>query len=248
LCLDSKGLILADRPGLDGAKREIAADLSIVTGWARAEDGTYPLAEVVRRFKPTVLVGASGQPGAFTEAIVRDMLAGCPRPIVLALSNPNSKTEVTPAELTRWTNGAAVIGTGSPFAPVQHGGRTYAIGQGNNALIFPGVGLGATTVGARWLPDSAFTAAARALLDFASPAPAPGDPIYPPLSRLREVSRAVAIAVGCALVEVEAAPLMARKEIERRVLAAMWEPAYLPYRAAVRTSRAYGRAAPHASR
>jgi malic enzyme len=232
VCLDSKGLILADRPGLDGAKREIAADPSLVAGWAEARPGAWHLAEVVRGFKPTALVGVSGQPGAFTEPIITDMLAGCARPIVLALSNPTSKMEATPADLIRWTRGAAVVGTGSPFEPVEHEGRTFVIGQGNNALVFPGIGLGATAVEARWLPDAAFTAAARALVDFTTRSPLPGAPIYPPLGSLRDVSRHVAIAVGAALVDEAAAPPLARAEIERRVLAAMWTPEYLQYRAA----------------
>jgi malate dehydrogenase (oxaloacetate-decarboxylating) len=231
LCLDSRGLILADRKGLDGAKCAIACDPALVAGWPRGADGAIMLGDVVRSFRPTVLVGASGQPGAFNEAIVRGMLHGCPRPIVLALSNPTSKSEVTPADFIRWTDGAGVIGTGSPFPPVEHRGHVHTIGQGNNALIFPGVGLGATAVEARWLPDEAFTAAARALFEFSAASPSAGDPIYPSVLRLREVSRAVAIAVGCALVDAGAAPGMSRAEVERRVLAGIWEPEYLPYRA-----------------
>jgi malic enzyme len=230
LCLDSRGLILADRPGLDGAKREIAADPSQVAGWPRTNGDAFGLADVVHAFRPTVLVGASGQPGAFTESIVRDMLKGCARPIVLALSNPTSKTEVTPEDFIRWTEGAGIMGTGSPFEPVQYRGTTHTIGQGNNAFIFPGVGLGATAVGALWLPDEAFTAAAHALGEFCSGAAAPGDPIYPSVRRLREVSREVACSVGCALVEAGAAPQLPRAEVERRVEAGIWEPAYLPYR------------------
>jgi malic enzyme len=233
LCLDSRGLILADRPGLDSAKREIAADPAVASTWTLSGPAAFGLAEVVRSFRPTVLVGASGQPGAFDVAIIRAMLHGCPRPVLLALSNPTSKTEVTPQDFIRWTDGAGVIGTGSPFAPVEHRGTTHTIGQGNNALIFPGVGLGATAVEARWLPDEAFTAAARALFEFTAASPAPGDPIYPSVLRLREVSRAVATAVGCALVEAGAAPPMERAEVERRVAAGVWVPEYLPYRAAV---------------
>ncbi len=232
VCLDSKGLILADRPGLSGAKREIAADPALVADWQPGANGSFGLADVVRRFKPTVLVGASGQPGSFTEGIIADMLAGCERPIVLALSNPDSKTEATPADLIRWTNGAAVVGTGSPFEPVEYGRRTYTIGQANNALVFPGVGLGASVVEASWLPDEAFVAAARALVDCSAASPRPGDPIYPPLRQLRHVSRDVAIAVGAALVDAGAAPPLTRADIERRVLDAMWRPEYLAYRAA----------------
>jgi malic enzyme len=151
---------------------------------------------------------------------------------VLALSNPDTKMEVTPANLIRWTNGAAIIGTGSPFPPVEHAGRTHAIGQGNNAFIFPGVGLGATAVEAHWLPDEVFVAAARALVNATAASSCAGDAIYPPLSELRQVSRDVAIAVGAALVDAGAAPQLSRAEIERRVTEGMWLPEYLPYRAA----------------
>ncbi len=234
LCLDSHGLIVADRSGLEYPKRELAVDPSMAAKWPRASDGTLGLAQVVRAFRPTVLVGTSGQQGAFREEIVRDMQAGCERPVFLALSNPTSKAEARPDELLRWTNGAAVIGTGSPFPPAQHAGRTYTIGQGNNALVFPGVGLGATAVRARWLPDEAFSAASRSLHEFTvrEVGTAAGSPIYPSLNRLRDVSREVAVAVGCALIEQEAAPHLTRSEVEKRVTESMWEPKYLPYRAA----------------
>ena len=139
---------------------------------------------------------------------------------------------MTPANLLRWTNGAAIIGTGSPFAPVEHAGRTHTIGQGNNAFIFPGVGLGATAVEARWLPDEAFVAAARALVNATATSSRAGAPIYPPLAALRQVSRDVAIAVGAALVDAGAAPQLSRAEIERRVTEGMWMPEYFPYRPA----------------
>jgi len=138
--------------------------------------------------------------------------------------------EAEPADVLRWTNGAALVGTGGPFDSVDIDGRRFTVGQGNNVLIFPGVGLGATAVGARWLPDQAFTAAADALAEFAAGGSWTGDPIYPPLGEIREVSRRVAVAVGLALVGSGAAPLLERAEIERRVGSAMWIPEYLPYR------------------
>jgi malate dehydrogenase (oxaloacetate-decarboxylating) len=244
LCLDSKGLILADRPGLDDVKRQIAVPRDVVAGWATAQREVFRLGDVVRAFGPTALVGASGQAGAFTESIVRDLAAGCPRPTVLALSNPTSKVEATPDDVLRWTNGAAIVGTGSPFEPVTVGGRRFTIGQGNNVLVFPGVGLGATAIHARWLPDSAFSAAARALAELTAASTSPGDPLFPPLRRLREVARSVALAVARELVRTGAAPSISDAEIERRVTAVIWTPAYLRYRAGRPPSQAIERELP----
>ena len=228
LCLDSRGLILADRPGLDGEKRELAADPALARGWTADTAGRIQLEEVVRRFHPGTLVGASGQPGAFSESVVRHLLACCARPIVLPISNPTSKAEATPADLLAWTDGAAIVGTGSPFPPVTWKGRVHEIGQGNNVFIFPGVGLGAVAVEARWLPDSVFSAASDAL---AAAAPSNG-PIYPALTRLREVSLSVALAVARVLVREGAAPSMPDDAIVHRVQRLVWEPRYVRYRSA----------------
>lgn len=232
LCLDSRGLLLRDRPGLKGYKADLAADPSLVAGWKAARPGIFQLPDVIRNFRPTILIGTSGQPRAFTEEIVREMHRHCPRPIVMPLSNPNSLAEADPADVLRWTRGAAVVGTGSPFPPATVDGVTYAIGQGNNALIFPGVGLGAVAVGARWLPDAAFQAASEALFEFSPAGSRPGTPIYPALSNLREVCRRVAVAVARALVAEGAAPPLRPEECEARVARTIWSPTYLPYRAA----------------
>jgi malate dehydrogenase (oxaloacetate-decarboxylating) len=232
LCLDSRGLILADRRGVTGHKAEIAADPSIAGGWQPAPDGSFRLADVVRQFKPTILIGVSGQPGAFAESIVRTMRDGCPRPIVMPLSNPTSKAEATPAEILRWTNGAAMVGTGSPFAPVRLDEVVYRIGQCNNALVFPGIGLGARIAGARWLPDEVFSAAAQAVHRFVGAVSQPGASIYPPIARLREVSAVVAAAVARVIVGTGEAPALTPIEIDDRIAAAMWQPVYLPYRPA----------------
>ena len=231
LCLDSQGLVLRDRPGLDGYKVNIAADPAVMAGCHPTRRVSFDLLDVVRHVKPTVLIGASGRPGAFSEEVVRAMAEGCPRPIILALSNPPSKAEAVPEDLLRWTGGAAVVGTGSPFPAVRLGGVTHEIGQANNVFAFPGIGLGATVVGARSLPDDVFAAAARAVESCTGSSNVPGASIYPSISRLREVSRVVAVAVGRALVESGAAPSLTGPEIEDRVAAAMWEPDYLEYRA-----------------
>jgi malate dehydrogenase (oxaloacetate-decarboxylating) len=229
LCLDSRGLILRDRANLSGYKREIAADPAVAAGWSRS-GAAFTLDDVVRHFKPTILVGASGQPGSFTEDIVRTMLAGCDRPIVFALSNPTSRIEASPENILGWTNGAAVVATGSPFAPVSLNGVIHQIGQCNNAFVFPGIGLGASVVRASWLPDDVFAAAARAVSRFAGTDGSPGAALYPPISRLREVSRAVAVAVATVLVETGDVTPVTTDEIESRVAAAMWKPVYQPYR------------------
>jgi malate dehydrogenase (oxaloacetate-decarboxylating) len=130
-----------------------------------------------------------------------------------------------------WTGGAAIVATGSPFGPVRVGGVTHQIGQCNNVFVFPGIGLGATAVGAEWLPDTAFAAAARAVYESTERTTTPGATIFPPLSRLRDVSYRVAVAVGRALMDAGAAPSLAQPELERRVTSAMWDPTYLRYRA-----------------
>ena len=232
LCLDSRGLILADRKELTGYKADIAADPSIVAGWSPASDGPFHLIDVVRHFKPTILVGVSGQPGSFTEDVVRTVLAGCDRPIILPLSNPTHKVEATPAQILRWTSGAAVVGTGSPFPPTRVNDVVYRIGQCNNALVFPGIGLGARVVGAQWLPDEIFAAAARAVHQFTGSDGQAGAAIYPPISRLRDVSRDVAAAVAREIVDSGQVPSLTPGEIDDRVEASMWLPVYRPYRVA----------------
>ena len=151
-------------------------------------------------------------------------------PIVLTLSNPTNKVEARPEELLRWTNGAAIVGTGSPFAPVSHAGVTHHIGQCNNAFVFPGIGLGAIVVGAHAVPDEAFAAAAMALYEATGRDDTPGASIFPTIASLRAVSAKVAVAVGRALVDCGAAPFISAPEIETRIADAVWEPRYLPYR------------------
>ena len=232
LSVDSKGLIVRGRPGLEGEKAAIATDPELVSGWATGPNGGIQLAEVVAQFHPTILIGASGQPGWFPESLIRDMARHCERPIVMPISNPTSRIEATPKQILEWTEGRAVVGTGSPFESVTIRGVSYVIGQGNNAMIFPGVGLGAIAVEARRLTDGAFAAAERAVVGCTSITGRIGEPIYPPLSRLREVSFRVAVAVGMELVTAGVAPGIRVDEVERRVRDLVWEPVYRRYRAA----------------
>jgi malate dehydrogenase (oxaloacetate-decarboxylating) len=197
--------------------------------WSEIKDWAAPgsrpgLADVVRNVHPTMLIGCSTQSGAFTEAIVRDMAAHTARPIIMPLSNPTSKAEAMPADLLTWTDGAALVATGSPFAPVEHSGVTYQIAQANNALVFPGLGLGVTVARASRISEGLIAAAADAVAKL-SDAGRPGAPLLPPVSQLRPVSAAVAIAVVRAAVAEGLAQVPVDNPIQQ-VHQAMWRPEY----------------------
>jgi malate dehydrogenase (oxaloacetate-decarboxylating) len=196
---------------------------SEVAGWSPA--GTRPgLAEVVRQVQPTMLIGTSTQAGAFTEQIVRDMAAHCSRPIIMPLSNPTSKTEALPADVLRWTDGRALVATGSPFAPVVLDEVSYEIAQANNALVFPGLGLGVTVARASRISDRMIAAAADAVARL-SDATRLGSPLLPPVRDLRPVSAAVAIAVAKAA-EQEGLARVPLDDPIQQVHQAMWRPEY----------------------
>jgi malate dehydrogenase (oxaloacetate-decarboxylating) len=228
--VDRFGLLLTEMSGLTAEQRVYARPTEEVAGWTRNAAGEFPLAEVVRRVRPTVLIGVCGQPGAFTEEAVRAMAAGVERPVILPLSNPTSRSEALPVDLLTWTEGRALVAAGSPFADVVHAGRVYPIAQCNNAYIFPGVGLGVIASGARRVTDEMLLAAARALAACAPAARDPAGALLPPLRELREVSRQVALAVGAEAQRQGVAQPTSAEELERRVDARRWEPRYLPMR------------------
>ena len=223
--LGSKGLLTSDYPGtLRDFQVPYARPAAEVSGWPRDGEGRIGLADVVTRSRPTMLIGTSTQPGAFTEALVTEMAAHVERPIIMPLSNPTSHSEARPADLIAWTQGRALIATGSPFEPVEYRGVSYQIAQANNALIFPGLGLGVTVCRARRVSDPMLAAAAQALADL-SEASTPGAPVLPPVTSLRAVSAAVAAAVARAAQDegLAGVPL---DDPAAQVRRAMWEPAY----------------------
>jgi len=223
--LGSKGLLTSDYPGtLRDFQVPYARPGAQVSGWRRDEAGRIGLAEVVTRSRPTMLIGTSTQPGAFTEAIVTEMAAHVARPVIMPLSNPTSRSEAQAADLIAWTGGRALIATGSPFPPVDHDGVRYEVAQANNALIFPGLGLGVTVSRARRVSDGMLTAAASALAGL-SDAAAPGAAVLPPVTSLREVSAAVAEAVARAA-RAEGLSSVPLDDLPERVRQAMWQPAY----------------------
>jgi malate dehydrogenase (oxaloacetate-decarboxylating) len=225
------GLITDDRTDLRDSQLPYARPAGEVADWNRDPDlGGVALAEVVARARPTILIGTSGQGGAFTEPIIREMAAHTERPIILPMSNPTPLSEAVPADLLAWTEGRALVATGSPFDPVTYKDVTYQIGQANNALIFPGLGLGAIVASATRITDGMFTAAAHAVATMADPT-TPGAPILPPTQRLRDTSAAVAVAVARAAARDGVARQTVGDDIEQRVHAAMWQARYAPIRA-----------------
>jgi malic enzyme len=228
LQLDSKGLIHQGRAGLEDDKREFAHAAESLAFHGLGEPARHDLESVVRQVKPTVLIGTSARRGAFTEPVVREMARHVARPLILPLSNPTSCSEAEPADLLRWTGGRALVATGSPFAPVRHEGTLHVPGQANNVFVFPGVGLGTIVSGARAITDAMFLAAARAVAASVSEERLRQGALFPPVSALRSVSRAVALAVAReALAGRPAAPR--DEDLARAIDAAMWYPEYVPY-------------------
>jgi malate dehydrogenase (oxaloacetate-decarboxylating) len=223
--LDRKGLLTSDYAGtLRDFQVRYARPAAEVAGWRRDTEGGIGLAEVVARSQPTVLIGTSTQPGVFSKAIVTEMAAHTARPVIMPLSNPTSRSEARPADLISWTGGRALIATGSPFEPVTYGDVCYQIAQANNALIFPGLGLGVTVSRARRVSDEMLAAAASALAGL-SDAAAPGASLLPPVTSLRTVSAAVAVAVARAA-QAEGLAQTMLDDPDKQVTEAMWVPAY----------------------
>jgi malate dehydrogenase (oxaloacetate-decarboxylating) len=224
--IDSRDLVHTRRTGLEAVKMLYAQPYEMLEGWTREGSEAFTLYDVVSNVRPTCLIGTSAQPGAFDERTIREMARHVERPVIFPLSNPTSKSEAVPADLIAWTEGRALVATGSPFEPVTYGGRTFTIGQCNNVFIFPGVGLGVIAVGAKRVTDAMFIAAARALSAFSPARQDPTASLYPSLTQVRDVSRAVAQAVAAEAVRSGLAAPLSAEEQTARINATMWTPAY----------------------
>ncbi len=225
--LDSRGLLFEGRDRTDEDKRAYAlprADMARL-GLRADADACYDLETVVRHVAPTILIGTTGVAGTFSQAAISDMARQVPTPIVLPLSNPTANSEAHPADVLTWSDGRALVATGSPFDPVCVDGATRVIGQANNVFIFPGLGLGAIVSRAREITDSMFLAAAKTLADFTPGERVEQGALYPPLSQLRPISRAIAVAVAREANESGVAK-PSSADIEAAVDAAMWWPDY----------------------
>ena len=224
--VDRGGLLHSGRKDLTLEQTVYAQPEDRVSGWPRTSDSHIGLADVIESIDATILIGLSTVGGAFAEAVVREMARKVERPIIFPLSNPTTKSEAKADDLIRWTDGRALVATGSPFAPVSYGGRAIPIAQCNNVYIFPAIGLGVVASGARRVTDAMMLAAARAL---AGNSPALKDPsasLLPPLTDIRRVAAQIAIAVGIEAQKDGLAPKLAEEELRQRVTAAQWTPTY----------------------
>ena len=226
--LDSRGLVTPLRAELAADQRPYAMEEARVAELGLDEAGRRDPVAVARALRPTVLIGTTGTPGAFSEALIREVSAHDRQPIVLPLSNPGDRAEASPAQILAWTDGRALVATGSPFADVEVAGQRRCIGQANNVLIFPGVGLGAMVAEAHELTDEVFRVAAGELASLVTPERLAAGAIYPPISALRAVARAVAVAVVRHVQESGYGRQFHPDEIEPAVERAIWYPDYLP--------------------
>jgi malate dehydrogenase (oxaloacetate-decarboxylating) len=228
--IDRPGLLTEGMPGLLPFQLPFVQSRQASAGWKLANADKITLLDVVKNVHPTLLVGVSGQAGIFTEEIVREMAAHVERPVIFPLSNPTSHSEAIPEDLLRWTNEKAIIGTGSPFAPITKNGKTYRVDQTNNCYIFPGMGLGLIAVKASRVTDDMFMAAAKALAETSPAKTNPDANLLAPLSDIRKVSLQVAIAVAKEAIHSQLAAAIPEGELEKHILDHMWEPEYLPYK------------------
>ena len=226
--VDRCGLVVETSKGLTPEQLAYGRKAQEVQGWRQA-GGDITLLDVVRNAKPSVLIGVSGQGGAFTEEVVREMAKGAARPIIFPLSNPTSRSEATPQDLTDWTEGRALIGTGSPFEPVKVWGKKINIPQTNNSYIFPGLALGIVASKAKRVSDAMIMAATEELVRQSPTMRDKQGSLLPPISGSRELARSIALAVGRQAIRDGQAQVAGEEGLMRELAANIWEPTYVPY-------------------
>jgi malate dehydrogenase (oxaloacetate-decarboxylating) len=227
--LNSKGLLHSGRKDLSPEQNVYARAESGISGWPRTSNGRIGLADVIGKIDATILIGLSTVAGIFSEAIIREIARKVERPVIFPLSNPTANSEATAEDLIRWTDGRALVATGSPFAPVNYGGRKIPIAQCNNIYIFPAMGLGVVASGARRVIDSMMLAAARSLAVNSPALRDPSAPLLPPLTDLRRVAAEIALAVATQAQKDGVAAKLGEDELRQQVTAAQWTPEYPSY-------------------
>ena len=229
--VDKDGLLNTDRPDLSEEQKTYARARNEIADWPSNQHSQISLAEVISKVDATVLIGLSTVKGIFTESIVREMARKTKRPIIFPLSNPTSRSEAEPSDLMAWTEGRALVATGSPFAPVKYGGKSIEIAQCNNVFIFPAVGLGLLASQARRVTDKMMLAGAKALGDHSPALQDPAASLLPSVRTIREVALEIAYAVALKAQEEGLAPACEPEELRREVIQSQWTPEYLPYQA-----------------
>lgn len=227
--LGRNGLAHTKSEGLDELKKQFAQNHEVIEGWDVANPQHITLLETIKHAKPTILIGTSAQPSSFTEEVVIEMKKHVARPIIFPLSNPTSKSEALPEDLMNWSKGQALIATGSPFPPVEYGGKQYTIGQCNNVFIFPGVGLGVIASGAKYVTDNMFLKAAEVLSKYAPILNNPYGSLFPRIRQLPTISKNVAAAVGQMAID-EGICDNPPADIKEAVEKAVWEPKYAKFK------------------
>jgi malate dehydrogenase (oxaloacetate-decarboxylating) len=228
--IDRTGLLTQDMQGLAAFQLPFAQPKEKITHWKLSDANHITLLDVMNNVHPTVLIGVSGQPRIFTEEIVRTMAKHVAHPVIFPLSNPTDHSEATPEDLMQWTDGKALIGTGSPFKDIIKNGHPFRVDQTNNSYIFPGVGLAIIATRAKHITDNMFMAAALALADCSPTKTNPQANLLPPLTEIRQVSLRVALAVAKEAFATDLAQIPMPEDLEEHIRSFMWVPEYLPYK------------------
>src|SRR5215217_6072827 len=227
--LDSKGLLHSDRTNLTPIQQKFAQSSDLLSGW-RLNNGQIKLAEVIENISATILIGVSSQPGQFTAPIVKDMVGKVERPIIFPLSNPYDRAEAVPEDLIHWTDGRALIATGTEFPPVSLKGRIIKIAQCNNFYIFPAIGLAVRASEAKRVTDRMMIAAAEALGNISQDSANNATELLPPIENMRDVAIQIAVRVGLQAQQDGVAQIMSEQELRERVQQRFWIPQYLSYK------------------
>jgi malate dehydrogenase (oxaloacetate-decarboxylating) len=228
--VDRWGLLQQGMPNLLDFQKNLAQPFSNTEHWEQSEDAGYGLLEVVKNAKPTVLIGVSGAPGLFSEEVVKTLYQHCSQPIIFPLSNPTSRVEATPADLIEWTEGNALVATGSPFEPVVYKGQRFEIAQCNNSYIFPGIGLGVLAVESSRITDEMLMESSRALANCSPLALQGQGALLPPLEEIHTVSKAIAFAVAKKAIEQGVALKISDDAIRTAIDNHFWQPVYRRYK------------------
>ena len=229
--VDRFGLLTEGMTDLLDFQERLAQPLSALKEWRLTSDSDYAsLMDVISNTEASILIGVSGKPGLFTEEVIRQMLAGCPRPIILPLSNPSQHVEAHPQDVIAWTDGKAIIATGSPFEEVEHNGEAFKISQCNNSYVFPGVGLGVISCKARLVSDEMLMVASTTLAELSPGQEDQSSAVLPPLTALPQISRKIAFKVAKTAIEQDLAREMTNDELLASIERNFWTPVYREYR------------------